>query len=204
MTEGRPVKSTPQGKGNAKVLGYIVGVTVACIVASVIAGVAYASTEKSEPTHRAPSEQVQRLLAGRSALEVGRMNLNHLTAKDKTCFFDYEPVLFQDYTESAGQQWLSVVTFIAVFLVSKLIADPISRRFFGSLDADKQIRCSDYILELVITTGECMHMKGPVPIIQHTAGSLVPSRPFSRLRFACCSPAGDPIDEQALGASVLP
>ena len=150
------MKSTPQGKGNAKVLGYIVGVTVACIVASVIAGVAYASTETSEPIHRAPSEQVQRLLAGRSALEVGRMNLNHLTAKDKTCFFDYEPVLFQDYTESAGQQWLSVVTFIAVFLVSKLIADPISRRFFGSLDADKQIRSSDYILELVITTGECI------------------------------------------------
>ena len=123
------------------------------------------------------------------------MNLNHLTAKEKTCFFDYEPVLFQGYTESAGQQWLSVVTFIAVFLVSRLIADPLSRRLFGSLGADKQIRCSDYILELVVTTGA---------VIMHSWLPLVPSRPFSRLPFACCSPAGDPIDEQALGASVLP
>jgi hypothetical protein len=37
-----------------------------------------------------------------------RMNLNHLTAKEKICFFDYSPVLFQGYTESGTVQWIGI------------------------------------------------------------------------------------------------
>ena len=83
-------------------MGYLAGAAVLCVVASVVGGVAYASAEKREPTVRAPSQQVQSLLAGRMNLQTLQMNMNHLTAKEKACFFDYDPVLFQNYAESAG------------------------------------------------------------------------------------------------------
>jgi hypothetical protein len=42
--------------------------------------------------------------------------------------------------------------FIAVILIARLIADPFSRRYFWFLDDAKRTRCSDYVLELIVTT----------------------------------------------------
>jgi hypothetical protein len=88
----------------------VVGVlTVVCIAACVTAGAVYISSEKPlRETKKMPTAEIRGQLTGLAASEISRMNLNHLTAKEKICFFDYSPVLFQGYTESGTVQWIGI------------------------------------------------------------------------------------------------